>query len=213
MRVSYCVQHHPARADLLHRTAAARPEVVSDPAPEARRNPWRTYRECLRRTPFEATHRVVLQDDVELCPDFTLHVERALRHRPDHLVSLFVGTNCRGGSANLLSACQQDHAWCRLELREWVPVVALVWPQRLISPFLDWAERKGYSERKVRADDAIVGEFMRQRLEYTWATVPSLVEHPDDQESLIGMKNRIPRVATCYAGDGAAMIDWSRGLD
>lgn len=209
--VSFAIQHHPSRADLLYRSAELNPEVVTDPEPtNAIRNPWRTYRTALERTPLDATHRVVIQDDAELCSDFRVSVEQAVASRPDNILCLFVPTTLRLGSRSLIEACTRDEPFCLLDHREWVPVVALAWPVHIIPPFLNWCDRKGFSIRKHRADDAIVGDFCRENQHWVYATVPSLVEHPDDVDSIIGTKTGVPRSATCFAGENAHLIEWER---
>lgn len=213
MNLSIALQHHPDRADLLHRTAHLHPEVVTDPDWKSRRrNPWRCYRECLRLTPEDATHRLVLQDDGEPCGEFRSVLERAIAAKPDDLICLFISQAHRRGMTELLAACDAGRSWCRIEARaptEWIPVVALVWPTRLIPGFLEWAASAGYSGERVRADDAIVGEYVLKHRLPVWATVPCLVEHPDDQPSTVGNGHKIPRRAVCFAGDRAATIDWS----
>lgn len=137
----------------------------------------------------------------------------ALAARPDSLVALFVPTALRQGSKRLLEACQRDDPFCSLDPYEsWVPVVALAWPARLIAPFVEWAAPRFPPERKRYADDAIVGQFVKTFGERVWATVPSLVEHPDDMPTIL--HKRLPAVerrATCFAGERAALIDWSKG--
>lgn len=208
--ISYAIQHHPSRADLLWRTAHIDPEVVSDPFPDSvDKNPWRTYRTAIELTPEWATHRVIIQDDAELCNDFRWAVEQAVRARPDHILCLFVPTTLRQGARRLLEACSNDEGWCALDPREWVPVVALCWPTALIPEFLQWCDRKMYTISRHRADDAVVGEFAREKNHAVYATVPSLVEHPDDQTSTINMRTQVPRRAVCFAGERAHLIDWS----
>lgn len=162
----------------------------------------------MERTP-PCSHRVIIQDDAELCTDFKWALEQAVTARPDNILALFVPTTLRIGAQHLLEACARDEAFCALHITEWVPVVALAWPYDVIGPFLEWCDRKAYSLAKYRADDAVVGEFVRETGRTVYATVPSLVEHPDDVESTIGMKNRVPRRAVCFAGENAHRIDWS----
>lgn len=107
-----------------------------------------------------------------------------------------------------MEACTEGKAWCHLMPQEWVPVVAVVWPYRLIKPFEEWAVSGGY-EGKLKADDALVGRFARDIGEPVLATVPSLVDHEDEVESLIGLRTRSPRQAMCFAGHHAGQIDWS----
>lgn len=184
---------------------------MTDPDPDATPNAWRTYLRAIETTPPGASHRVILQDDVELCGGFLSALELALAARPDSIVALFVPTALRHSSLRLLEACGRNEAWVVIGTVEtWIPVVALAWPVRLIPDFAAWG-RRTYPPEARRADDAIVGRYVRERGETVWATVPSLVEHPDDVESLLGLRTANPRSATCFAGEKAALIDWSKG--
>lgn len=97
-----------------------------------------------------------------------------------------------------------------------MPAVAILWPVALIGPMLGWVdENPGKCGRQPpRADDAVLGAWKRHTQTPVMATVPSLVEHPDREPSLIGRKaaagrNR-GRVAGIYIGDADPLeIDWS----
>lgn len=210
--IKFVIQHHPDRAHLLRKFEHLDPIVVTDPEPEARlRIPWRTYHACLSLEIPEANWRVVLQDDVDLCPGFHEAVREALSYAGGRPTCLFVPRTLRFGSVKLLQACSKDLAWCDLHVTEWVPVVAIAWPETVVPEFLSWAAGRGFTPNKNRADDAIVGRFARETRQPFQATVPSLVEHPDTVPSLI--KNHIPkngRRATCYVGDFVHEVDWSR---
>ena len=216
IRLSIAIQHHPARADLLERSAHLNPEVVVDPEPDSFRNAWRTYRTALELTPDGCTHRLVLQDDAYVCRDFREQAEAALAAKPDGLVVFFVSTALRKGSRDMMVACSRGNHWAQIipgggEL--WVPVVAACWPAAIIPDFLSWCDISGFPKTRFRADDAIVGRYVSEKKIPCWATVPSLVEHPDDVESISGTRrahHRIPRVATCF-WDEVTPLDWTRG--
>lgn len=204
MQPSICVQHHPLRAHLLAalRERLGEFELVSDPEPEGERSPLRTYRECLRRTPPSATHRLVLQDDCWPCEDFCERAQEAVAERPDHLIAFFVPGTPGGGGDRMLRAARNGERWVQIGGAGWVPTVALCWPRALIAPFLDFAGTSRFAHQ--RGDDNVVGQFARTNRLQVWATVPSLVEHPDIEPSLIGRKNRAgqnrSRVAALYCG-------------
>lgn len=210
--INYVIQHHPARAHLLPNFAHLNPTVVEDPDPHGKlRIAWRTYHACMSASLPEARWRVILQDDVEVCPGFLEVLPRALQEVEGHPVTLFVPRTLRQGTVNLYRACNGDYSWCKLELREWVPVVALAWPEEIIPKFLTWAAERRFPPTVNRADDAVVGRFQRETRTQFLATVPSLVEHPDVEPSLVS--NYVPkkgRRASCYVGDEALTIDWGQ---
>lgn len=227
VRLSIAIQHSPVRdglvADLVADLAAppGMVDLATDPAPppddapptSPLRSPWRTYRHALETTPPWATHRLVLQDDVIACPGFAAAAAAALLARPDRVVSFYVGGNARLAAARVTHAAAQGHAWATITRYDWVPAVALAWPVRLLPPFLAWVDQQQWPP-SFRADDQIIGMFLRRQGEPLLATVPSLIDHPDDVPSLIsnrarGGRDRL-RVAACWIGDcDPAGIDWT----
>ena len=220
--LSLAIQHHPLRAEsvkpLLERVPGA--ELVVDPEPDAPvRSPWRTYRECLVRTPREATHRLILQDDVEVCDDFLIHTQRAIEARPDRIVCFHVSGHPATSARRVLRAGERGESWAELDPNTWCPVVATCWPVFEIGPMLRFDDAKHYAAGTViqRGDDYRVGAFIKETRRTVLATVPSLVEHPDTVGSLIGTHalagGNPGRVACCYLPEGCDPyeIDWSLG--
>lgn len=197
MRVSVAVQHHPARAHLLPgliQRLGGDVEVVTDPEPDATLpSPLRTYRLALELTPGWATHRLVVQDDARPCDQFHERMMEAIAEHPDELVALFV-PGIAPHRAKMMRAMLRQERWAWLR-GGWYPVVALCWPARLAREFAEWSRDRLHPTlgEKYRGDDGQVGAFAGQRRLRVWATVPSLVEHPDVEPSLIGKPNRAGR--------------------
>jgi hypothetical protein len=200
-------------------------EVVLDPDPDhGLRSPWRTYRHALERTPPEASHRLVIQDDVLVCDRFLDGVDLAVAARPDRVLCLFVAGNPANHKRAVLAACDRDETWAELDLTTWIPVVATLWPVRLVEPLLSWYDARrddGRFPAAFTADDEIVGRFLRDHRERPLACVPSLVEHPDTVPSVANGHRRggtgldPGRQAACFIGDcgycDATLIDWTTG--
>ncbi len=190
-------------------------EVVTDPEGDGfppTWRPYRTYRECLAR-PTEAAWVLVLQDDVTLCPGFPDALTSCLSAAGEHPVSLFTSNQALQTRKDYWARMRAGEAWCPLNQREWVNVVALAWPTSLIPKFLAWADGKGFGVTRGRADDAIVGEWARMTRTQVLATVPSLVEHPDWEPSVAqpNRRGKGPRTALLFASEGAAHVDWAAG--
>lgn len=162
--------------------------MVEDPDPDGQPNPWRTYHECLRRTPAWATHRVVLQDDAEPCPHFAATLRPLVRARPDKPIALFVGGLPGDACVAIRQAAQRGEHWTQLSPYSWFPAVAAVWPADLAFRLVAWAGDANVSHHLTRADDAVLAKFLQAERIWPWACVPSLVEHRDVVPSLIGRK-------------------------
>lgn len=64
-----------------------------------------------------------------------------------------------------------------------MPVIALLWPSALIDWFLQVCD--GWAAARQVSDDALVGRFRRESKCDAFATVPSLVQHPDTTPSMV----------------------------
>ncbi len=188
LRLSVSVQHHPSRARLLDTLIPALGEcdVITDPAPDARASPIRTYLACLRAMPPWATHLLIVQDDTQPCPDFRARAIQAVTEKPSALVALFLA----GAPIRSARIAQQAHRrgepWALMHPQDWTPTVALVWTRYWRDAFLAFV---GAHPSLVQVgDDNLVGAFTSKQRVPVWATVPSLVEHPDVEPSLIGRK-------------------------
>lgn len=192
MKVSIAIQHHPARAALLPALLDRLPAgtaVVEDPDPDApRRSPFRTYLRALSTIPPDATHRLIVQDDALPCDSFEERMVALVTERPDTLMPLFV-PGAAQHRRQMLLASMSGERWARLS-NGWVPTVALVWPVALAASFLVFVEERGYDPAKQGADDGVVGTFASRRRLTIYAPVPSIVEHPDVEPSLIGRRHR-----------------------
>lgn len=219
VRLSIAVQHHPSRADIVGPLLDALPgaTLVVDPDPlSGLRSPWRTYRHALETTPERATHRLIVQDDVVPCRGFVPAAEAALAAQPDRLVTFIVCGNPFEHKQAVHRACANGYQWAELDNQRWCPVIALAWPVALIRPCLDFVDAQNWPET-FTADDEVVGRYCQASGQLPLATVPSLVDHPDDVPSLLGANkaqsgNDLGRVSCCWIGDcDPATIDWTLG--
>ena len=191
----FAIQHHPSRAELLPRLKLPQAEVVVDPEPDGIPATWRTYRACLERAPRKG-HLVVIQDDVLLADDFEELVAAAVADCPCRVLCLFVSRQARLDVQPIEWAAHVGESFVKLNpLTHFVPTVAIAWPAEIARAVADHADRRRWGHRARRADDAIVKEALVALGLDAWATVPSLVEHPDDVYSLMGGKGGSGRKA------------------
>lgn len=193
VKIAYRVQHAAGRDDALQRVLARLPEAevitdheVADP------NPLRCYLRCLAGAPQGVTHLCVMQDDALPCQAIALRLEEAVAERPEDVLSLFVGGLSGRTRKEFWAAQSRGDRWSPVYFREIHHVVALCWPVALAQEFLDWWESnpKMPGARIQRSDDAVVGYWARTTHRLFWATVPCLVEHPDDLPSVVQSASR-----------------------
>lgn len=213
MKLSIAVQHHPRRAELLPHLAAelGDHQVVTDPDPTAvYGSALGTYLECLRATPADASHQLIVQDDAIPCRGFRERAEAALLERPDELVAFFVPGRTLLYRL-MVAEYQRGGRWLQLPgSLNWTPTVALAWPADLARAFVPEGERM-IAARAARgmgthADDPYVGQWRKHLKLPVWATVPCLVQHPDVAQSLYRPDLR-PRAGANRARVAALFVD------
>ena len=193
VNLSVAVQHHPSRADLLGPLGEllGPDDLVTDPDPEGYPCPWRTYRLALDRTPSWASHRLIVQDDALPCDAFAAKAGAAIAEKPDAIICFFVPGATSGGANRIRRASLKGERWAAIGAGGFVPVVATSWPAARIADFLAFADKRRWRRPEcAEADDGMVAKWVKTRgtnIE-VWATVPSIVEHPDVVASLIGRK-------------------------
>lgn len=150
-------------------------------------DPWRCYRECLKRTPAWATHRLIIQDDAVPGLGFASAAVAALTARPGRPVAFWHGGFPADGCKAIRDAARGCRRW--VDLSPWsqaFPCVASAWPAAIAARLLEWSDASRASVS--RADDAVTQRFLQAERLWPYATVPSLVEHPDVVVSVIGRK-------------------------
>lgn len=194
MSVLYRVQHAAGREGALDRLLPLLPpavEVLTDAAAESDPNPLRNFLRCLADPPEGVTHLCVIQDDALPCKDFGAKVDAAVEGRPSDVISLFVGGLSGRTKRDFLLAQKNHEPFTQVYFREIHHVVATVWPVALAAQFLEWFATARVPGPKIpRSDDAVVGYWARKHRLRFWATVPCLVEHPDDFPSTIRRNSR-----------------------
>lgn len=181
-------------------------------------NPWLGYKLALQRglqDPTNATHVLVLQDDVVVCRNLTPALDRIIEIVPDDCVTLFHSYLPNNNKVALLKALTYGPPLIRSKYAKFWPVLCVLWPRAKAEHFLLWSETaKLPGGHRVASDDAVFGEWGRRHQETLWITVPSLIEHPDQVESLIGKRalwgRDKGRCALHFIGDCDPLeIDWS----
>lgn len=209
MKLAVSIQHHPSRIALLPPLLAALAPLdvrtVEDPSPDSRPAAWRTYRRALEEAPADATNLLVIQDDAEPCRSFAACVELAVAAEPDRLLVLCVCGQPRELAREIERARSRRLNWAELRAPRWIPAIALVWPAALIPRALDWIDQQRWPHDFV-ADDEILMRTMVGLGEVALATVPSLVQHPDEAVSIVKRHRHraganLGRVAACFDPD------------
>lgn len=168
----------------------------------------------------KARHAVILQDDVLVCRNFTPAVEKIIEVHPDIPVCLFVSGMKTKTLRNYMRAVRSGLRYSNIWFQDFLPVVGVIWPRAKVEEFLEWSvDAKLPGMPNPRSDDAVVGSWMKFTHQKVLATVPSLVQHPDDNLSVkwaegcnvpSGTENKYRR-AFIYIEDADPLtLDWTQ---
>lgn len=162
---------------------------------------------------------VICQDDALVCVNFEPTVERIARIFPDQPVCLFYpGAKMRSWRYER-EAKRRGNTFFPLNKQDFMPVVAVLWSQRMAQSLLDWTEGRAIPGLRApyRSDDAVCGSWMRHTKTTVYVATPSLVQHPDDTDpvkdgpQVAGHGANRSRVASSFIDGDPLAIDWSNG--
>ena len=209
INLSIAIQHTPQRADrrkwaqaMIEQLRKEDPSIplaiIEDTQCEGC---WPTYRRTLEAA-GDASHHLVLQDDLGLCKNFINSVKEVIRVRPTNLIALYTNTSV------VSEARARGEAWVE---KLGVSGPAVIWPTELISEFLQWQDR--HINPDFLFDTVRVSMWLIKTSKKAFATVPSLTQHLGYDSSTMGL-NSPSKVATWFIEEdrSALDIDWSRGL-
>ncbi|MCJ1677929.1 NAD(P)-dependent oxidoreductase [Streptomyces sp. APSN-46.1] len=187
---------HPKRMEEARRLAEADPRgrilVTTDPDPDGRPTALRTALVSWGCVAPDATHHLVLQDDVVLAEGFYEHAERAAAAAPaGEAISFYGGWEARNGAVARLAALT-GATWA-YTLQEHVPCQALMLPAQLAREYGEFQEKHGGGWPY----DVVVQRFLNERGVPVRFCTPSTVQH-DVLPSLAGNSYHGFRQATWF---------------
>jgi hypothetical protein len=205
------VMAHPARLEAAEALRRGHPEldlaVVVDPRPNDRPSPLRTARVAWSAAGRNASHHLVLQDDIAVGPDFQRRVAAAIAAMPGAALSLFTDWGSRTASVLRLAALL-GRSWAEVTDPA-VPTQALVLPADVAAGYDEFAQREAGDDLM---DDTVMWAYLHARGVPALVSVPNLVEH-DLAPSLLGNDARLGRRRSAWYDPGPpAPGEWAGGV-
>ena len=180
--LSAAIMTHPRRADGAQRICAAHPDldaqVVMDPQPSGPPATLRTGRAAWESMAPGATHHLVIQDDVTLCPGFRQKAMQAIAARPNDPLVLFASWGSRSGQSLRLGALL-GYSWVHNE-DPYVATQAVILPAHLARGFVE-ASRRYPADMP---DNWALEQFLSSRSIAPLVASPNLVDHDADGSML-----------------------------
>ena len=203
VKVSFTVMAHPKRREWAEQIAA---DIGCDITWDQRNDRHDTGLRAIKAHDVGADYHVVVQDDVVLPADFAESVREALRWVPGEPVSFYYGGKGSAHSKHVAAWSEASRAGCSWLARKgpiWGPAIA--YPRANIAELIDY-----FKSSDVQNYDRRVMKFYQSVGSLCWYSLPSLVEHrQDDNPSLCG-HDRGLRQAREFVGPRSALdVDWS----
>lgn len=162
---------------------------------------WHTGKRALQAGIGKGNWHVVIQDDAILTPNFYENIEGIIKALDQKtLVSLYTGTS-RPLGKRVKAAVNKANDGDMLRHHQLFWGVGILVPTDHIAPMLDFVE-----DIELQYDNKI-GEFYCQNGLPVYYCIPSLVDHDDDIDSLLGHgQSPDPRVAHRLA---TGLVTWT----
>jgi hypothetical protein len=134
---------------------------------------------------------VILQDDCLPVPGFAEAAQAIRRELPDALLAFAMqGMIHHPTRSAFWRALERGERLMQITPHNWVPALALGWTPKLAARAVEWDAQQTQLRENATADDGRLYYFTRWAGVEVWATVPCLVDHPDDVPSVGSGKAR-----------------------
>ncbi|MFI5617966.1 NAD-dependent epimerase/dehydratase family protein [Streptomyces sp. NPDC051567] len=177
VRLSGAVMTHPRRIDaarlLAETDTAGRIRVVTDPQPEGPPTALRSAALAWDAVEPDATHHLVLQDDVVLADGFFAYAEQVAAAVPHEALAFYTGWEGRTGAATRLAALAGQEWTYAVE--EHAPCLALMLPADVARGYAAFAAEHGSGWPY----DVVVQRYLNALGVPIRVSVPSTVDHSE----------------------------------
>lgn len=193
------IMAHPKRAanvsKILKSLNLADNAVVWDDRPGGGDAMYTARKTWLHSLPMDATHRMVLQDDVEVCENFVSIINSIAETHP---CRAFTGINflCPSNYPNY-----NNTPYYRVYD---MPGCAIMLPEEFIKPCMQWCAESTDAVLKPH-DDLMISKYCREHNIMMITSFPCIVQHPDN-DTLFKIKYNWKRTSRFY--DKGAKADW-----
>jgi len=206
--VSYAQMTHVARAAGAQRVREQLGRPIDVHIDRESRGPWSSARAAWEATPGSCRWRVLLQDDVDLAPDFADALEWLLME---------YGSLLAGRPLALYNGLgdQPDAGEHWIERRDGVQGPAIVLGQPDVAPMLEWCERFVRDSPAMTSSDIRPSLWLEAMGRTSLCPSPSWLNHRGYEPSLNGTRSSRSQPRTAPTWDPhrrLASIDWTLGL-
>lgn len=192
----------PKRADyvkeLVNKLGLSEDIVVWDDRPNGGDAMYTARKAWLYPLPEGCTHRLVLQDDIDVCEDFIKHATAIADRHPTHVVSLI----CFNEPTNYPNKKNTPY----YKIKDNMSGCAIMLPVDIIKPCMEWCEESNDEILKPH-DDLMISKYCRDNNILMVTIIPSIVQHLGGYESLLNIEYGWNRKSKHYNPNPE--VDWS----
>ncbi|MFJ9696147.1 hypothetical protein [Kitasatospora sp. NPDC101183] len=198
-RVSASVMTHPVRRPQAEELAAwlGVGNLAVDPAPDAGPSALRTALVAWGQAAPDATHHLMVQDDVAAPAALLDLVTRAAARFPEDALVFYTNWHARNGALSRLAALA-GAAWVRGVPQEFTPTLAVCLPVDMAARYREFGGRSS-----DRHDDEVLSAFLRPGGRMALLAVPNVAEHTGTS-SINGHASQGVRKAACPVDEATA---------
>ncbi|KZB79662.1 NAD(P)-dependent oxidoreductase [Amycolatopsis regifaucium] len=204
VRLSGAVMAHPRREAAAEELARLDPagalRVVLDPDPDGPPTALRTARLAWSSVPEDATHFLVLQDDVQLADGFFEHARKAAARLPGDAIAFYANWNSRNGAAVRMAAAA-GACWATA-VNEYAPCVAMMLPAAVARGYAPYAD----AHPEGWPCDVLMFRYLKAVGMPIRIAVPNTVEH-SGLPSVAGNDAHGLRRSSCFSGVAPTAVD------
>lgn len=182
-------------ARLCSKLGLAEDAVTWDDRPNGGDAMYTARKAWLHPLPDGVTHRLVLQDDVEVCEDFAHIIDAIASTHPRRAVT---------GISFLQPSNYPAYNGTPYYRVNNMPGCAIMLPADVARSCMEWCDSSTDAILKPH-DDLMISKYCREHSVMMIATFPCIVQHPDD-DTLLGKTYSWRRTSKYY--DSHAKADW-----
>ena len=214
--ISVALMTHPRRQDLVKEFCATHSdipiEIVVDPLPDAASSDGAALRTSLlawdrARSNSNATHHMVLQDDIILHDDFIPAVTAMTGAMPQSALSLFSEWRSPTSTAVRIAALS-GQSWATV-LNWYIPTEALILPTHVASNFRSYVAK--HIDALETPDDVAILQYLHDIGCEPLVAAPNIVQQLE-VESLVGNIYPAARLSGCYSTLPLDRLSWRNGV-
>lgn len=196
IRIMGCHKRDKNISKLVSDLHLPKENVVYDDRPSGGDAMYTARKAWLSEPNYPFTHRLVLQDDVEVCENFLLIINTIVRAHPNRVISLI----------NFMTPVNYpNHKNTPYYKVNFIPGCGIIMPKWVIKPCMQWC-KESTNELLKPHDGLMISKYCREHSVTMITTIPNIIQHYDN-DTLLHQTYTWKRISKTYSPTPQA--DWT----